>query len=126
MLDTAGTSDRDGPLPPARTVSFDVGPLTRIPPGEGRLVTLGRLTVAVFRTRAGEVFATDPWCPHQMGPLADGMVANGRVVCPLHAYRFSLATGEAEGHSCGALSTYEVRLRPDGHVALHVPAECAE
>ena len=112
------------PSPSGATLSFDLGPVTQIPPGEGRLVTVGRLVVAVFRTRREELFATEAWCPHQGGSLADGMVADGRVVCPLHAYRFYLATGRPDGHSCGVLTTYEVCVRADGHVALSVPAGC--
>jgi nitrite reductase (NADH) small subunit len=112
------------PLPSVPTLSFDLGPVTQIPPGEGRLFSVGRLTVAVFRTRGEGLFATDPWCPHQMGPLADGIVAGSKVVCPLHAYGFSLVTGEPEGGSCGALATFDVRQRADGHVVLRVPPAC--
>lgn len=114
----------DVAAPSGPMLSFDLGPMTQIPPGEGRLFAVGRLVVAVFRTRRQEVFATDAWCPHKGGSLADGIVADGKVVCPMHAYRFSLATGQPEGHSCGGLTTYDVRLRADGHVALHVPAGC--
>ena len=110
--------------PAGPVLSFDLGPVTQIPLGEGRLFVVGRLVVAVFRTRREELFATDAWCPHRGGSLADGIVADGTVVCPMHAYRFSLATGQPEGHSCGVLSTFDVRLRPDGHVALSVPAAC--
>jgi nitrite reductase (NADH) small subunit len=111
-------------FPTEPMLSLDLGPVTLIPLGEGRLFSVGRLVVAVFRTRREELFATEAWCPHQGGSLADGMVADGRVVCPLHAYRFSLATGRPDGHSCGVLSTFEVGRRPDGHVWLRVPAAC--
>jgi nitrite reductase (NADH) small subunit len=114
----------DVPAPNGPTLSFDLGHVTQIPPGEGRLFAVGRLVVAVFRTRREELFATEAWCPHQGGSLADGMVAGGKVVCPMHAYRFSLTTGQPDGHSCGDLATYDVRRRADGHVALEVPARC--
>jgi nitrite reductase (NADH) small subunit len=103
-------------------LSFDLGPVTQIPLGEGRLFVVGRLVVAIFRTRGEELFATQAWCPHRGGSLADGIVADRKVVCPMHAYRYSLASGQPEGHSCGVLSTFDVRLRVDGHVALRVPA----
>jgi nitrite reductase (NADH) small subunit len=51
--------------------------------------------VAVFHTRAGDVFATQAQCPHKAGPLADGMVGDATLVCPLHDWRFDLATGTA-------------------------------
>jgi len=110
--------------PSGPMLSFDLGPVTQIPLGEGRLFAVGRLVVTVFRTRHQEVFATEAWCPHQGGSLADGMMADGKVVCPMHAYRFSLATGRPDGQSCRGLTTYDVRLRADGHVALRVPAGC--
>ena len=78
--------------------------------------------IAVFRTRDDDVLATQGRCPHKAGLLADGLVGGGTVICPLHSYRYSLATGQPEGHSCGLLSTFDVRLRTDGHVALTVPA----
>jgi nitrite reductase (NADH) small subunit len=114
----------DGTSPAAAMLSFDLGPMAQIPPGEGRLFSVGRRTVAVFRTRREELFATDPWCAHQGGPLADGIVGDGRVVCPLHAYRYRLETGEPEGHACGVLATFDVSRRADGHLVLRVPAAC--
>lgn len=82
-------------------MSYDLGPIERIPPGEGRTFELGTVRVAVFRTRSGSVHATQATCPHRDGPLADGLVGDGCVVCPLHGYRYDLATGEPLGHSCG-------------------------
>ena len=122
MLGHEDAASADVRLPGGPLLSFDLGPLTQIPLGEGRLFAVGRLIVAVFRTRREELFATQAWCPHRGGSLADGIVAAGKVVCPMHAYRYSLATGQPEGHSCGVLSTFDVRLRSDGHVALSVPA----
>src|SRR4051794_35774143 len=67
---------------------FDLGPLDRIPLGEGRTFNLGGREVAVFRTRMG-VFATDAMCPHKTGRLADGLVGDGKVICPLHGFKFA-------------------------------------
>jgi nitrite reductase (NADH) small subunit len=100
---------------------YDLGPVGNIPRGEGRLFRVGSLTVAVFRTRAEEVFATQPWCTHRQGPLADGLVAADTVVCPLHAYRFDLSTGRALGHACGDLETFDALVDPAGHVHVRLP-----
>ena len=107
---------------------YDLGPAVAIPVGAGRVFAVVGTQVAVFRTRAGELFATQPRCPHKGGPLADGIVGGGAVVCPLHARRFDLATGEATGagHPCAALTTYPVQLGLDGSILLslaaHAPA----
>lgn len=50
---------------------------------EGRSVRLRELTVAVFNM--GDRFlAVENRCPHQGGPLADGIVGGTTVTCPLH------------------------------------------
>ena len=64
------------------TDQIDLGPLDFIPLGEGRAYTFGRKTIAVFRQRDGRLFATDNMCPHKAGPLADGLVGSGKVICP--------------------------------------------
>lgn len=56
-------------------------------------VTVGGRPLAVFRL--GEhVAVTDAECPHAGGPLHEGTVVRGCVVCPWHGYRFDLASGE--------------------------------
>ena len=70
-----------------------------VPLGEGRAVTVGERRVAVFHTRDGW-YALDDTCPHRGGPLADGLLADRSVTCPLHERRFDLHTGEALGDGC--------------------------
>ncbi len=91
-------------------VTYNLGPVALIPFGEGRMFEVGDTTIAVFRVRGGQVYATEPWCPHRGGPLADGIVASGKVVCPLHGYMFELETGNPVHHECRRLRTYPVRL----------------
>lgn len=63
-----------------------------IPLGEGRAITLDGRRIAIFRTSAGW-FALDAVCPHRGGPLADGIVCDRAVICPLHDRRFDLESG---------------------------------
>lgn len=111
---------------PARPAAHDLGPADRIPIGEGRTFLVGSTAVAVFRTRTSEVFATQASCPHKEGPLADGIVGAGILICPLHAYRFELATGRPAGNNCAPLRTYAVSV-VDGRIALQLddPSDAA-
>lgn len=86
-----------------------LAPLVAIPTGEGREFEVAGERIAVFRTRGGGVFAVQAHCPHKAGPLADGLVGGETLVCPLHSWKFDLATGEALNGNCG-LKTYPVRL----------------
>lgn len=104
-------------LPPNKVI-YNLGPLSRVAEGEGRNFQVEDITVAVFRTRYGKIFATQASCPHKNGPLADGIVGADKVICPLHSYKFDLATGESLGNTCTALQTYEVEISESGDILL--------
>lgn len=73
-----------------------IGRVEDVPLLEARGVSVEGRRVAVFRTADG-FRATDAECPHEGGPLADGLVGDGCVTCPLHGWRFDLATGRGLG-----------------------------
>ena len=81
-----------------------------IPLGEGRAVTLDGRRIAIFRTPDEGWFALDAVCPHRGGPLADGIVCERAVICPLHDRRFDLQSGAPLSAGDGvAAHTVEVR-----------------
>lgn len=100
------------------SVRFDLGSIDRIPPGEGQTFLVDGREIAVFRSREDEVWATQARCPHKAGLLADGIVGDGKVICPLHSYRFDLATGTALGNACHSLATYRTTITDDRRVLL--------
>jgi nitrite reductase (NADH) small subunit len=106
-------------------MTYNLGSVALIPLGEGRMFAAGDVTIAVFRTRDGQVYATEPWCPHRGGPLADGIVATDRVLCPLHGYAFKLTTGCAIRHECGSIETYPIRVTGDGHLLVTIRPQTA-
>lgn len=87
---------------------YRLGPLSQIPPGEGREFVVGELRLAVFHLREGSVRATQAECPHRQGPLADGLLGNGVVVCPFHAWKFDLKSGLPVLGEC-AIRVYPIR-----------------
>lgn len=106
-----------------RSHSYNLGPITRIPLGEGRTFQIGDTAVAVFHARGRKVFATQALCPHQAAPLADSIVGAGRLVCPLHGRQFDLASGQPIGHECQPLRTYSVSLTETGDVLLRMDSQ---
>jgi nitrite reductase (NADH) small subunit len=44
----------------------------------------------------GAICVLDGTCPHEGGPLGEGTIENGRVVCPWHAYAFDVHSGETD------------------------------
>ena len=61
---------------------------------------------AVFAV-GGELYVTDGACPHNGGPLAEGLVRDGVLTCPWHWYRYELATGK-----CRTAAEYELQRYP--------------
>ena len=69
----------------------------------------GSRTFAIYNL-AGEIFATDGHCTHEKQHLADGLVYDGIIECPLHMGQFDIKTGEAiSGPVCINLQTYGVK-----------------
>jgi len=56
---------------------------------EGRIFCVANLD--------GTIHVLNGECPHEGGPLGEGRIEDGRVVCPWHEYSFDLQTG-AEWH----------------------------
>jgi nitrite reductase (NADH) small subunit len=109
-----------------------VTPVENVPPREGRAVLIGDREIALFNLgpstelEAGnQFFATDNQCPHKGGPLCDGIVTGSSVVCPLHAWKVNLDTGQVERPAHGkdhCVTTYPTRIE-DGVVLIGLPAE---
>jgi nitrite reductase (NADH) small subunit len=74
---------------------------------------------AVFNS-GGQLEVTDARCPHNGGPLTDGVVRDGAVICPWHWYCFDLRTGE-----CRTVAGYRLRKYPvlsrDGRLFAQLP-----
>jgi nitrite reductase/ring-hydroxylating ferredoxin subunit len=85
---------------------------------EMRRVEVDRVPVLVARSRAGDVCAIAATCSHLGGPLDEGERAGDTVICPWHASRFDLRTGEVVGApAVFPQPRYEARVR-EGTIEL--------
>jgi len=91
-----------------------------IPVGHGAFVERRGLALAVFNAGGGRFYATGPICPHEDGPLSEGWIEAGAVVCPWHGFDFDLATGRCGVDAGLAVPVYPARLS-DGVVEVDLP-----
>jgi len=66
-------------------------------PAEGQVgeFTAQGQSLCVARVN-GAIAVLDGVCPHEGGPLGEGIVEDGRVVCPWHAYAYDVRTGASQ------------------------------
>lgn len=97
---------------------INLGPVEKIPLGQGFCFIVGGEEIAVFRPRAGHIHATQNRCPHRGGPLAEGLCDAKTVICPYHGHKFDLQTGTG-GEASEKLKIYPVR-EEKGEILLEV------
>ncbi|MFV0281319.1 MAG: Rieske 2Fe-2S domain-containing protein [Rhodoblastus sp.] len=94
-----------------------IGPPSSIPDKRARIVAApGGERIAVFRDD-DEIGATTNLCTHQNGPLGEGRIVDGCIVCPWHGHEFRLRDGCAPPPYKEKLTTYRLRLK-DGMVEV--------
>ena len=76
------------------STEHNLGPASDLAPGQGLAYEVEGNRIAVFRAEDGALHAMDDTCPHAGASLSEGDLENGCVTCPLHAWRFELATGQ--------------------------------
>lgn len=97
----------------------DACALDEIPDGRARVVFLEGERVAIFRYDQ-KLAALSNVCQHQNGPLGEGRVIDGCVVCPWHGYEYRPDSGTSPPPFTEKVSTF--RLRLDGDRILIDPA----
>ncbi len=91
---------------------IEVGPVEDIEEEDVIRLDHGSRTLAIYRLKGDRYFATDGLCTHEYAYLADGLVIDGVIECPLHNGRFDIATGRAlRAPACDHLETYPVERR---------------
>jgi nitrite reductase (NADH) small subunit len=76
--------------------------------GEAKEFNAGSRTLCIANID-GVFRALDNECPHRGGPLAEGMIEDGKVICPWHGWSFDPATG-ATSDSQERVAVYPLSL----------------
>jgi nitrite reductase/ring-hydroxylating ferredoxin subunit/DMSO/TMAO reductase YedYZ heme-binding membrane subunit len=95
--------------PPAADGWVFVCRADEIPEKRARIAVVGGERVAVFR-HDGLVSALSNVCKHQNGPLGEGKVVDGCVVCPWHGYQYRPHDGRSPAPFTDQVATYRVRV----------------
>lgn len=106
----------------------DVCAVSEIPDTRAIVRCLGAERVAVFR-HGDCVSAISNVCQHQNGPLGEGKIVNGCVVCPWHGYEYLPDSGASPPPFTEKVATFTVRVR-EGRVLVdpraHAPGTRVE
>lgn len=84
--------------------------LEALPAGRPTLHEVAGRRLALVRL--GEVVhAVDDECPHAGGPLSQGAVLDGTIICPYHTWMFDLASGACvAGGRSASVAVYAARV----------------
>lgn len=92
-----------------------VARLADLEPRGRALVQVNGTEIALFRV-GDRVYAIDNRCPHRNGPLIRGFIEDGPkegpwIRCPMHGWRYDLATGACDRPA--QATVFPVRLEND-------------
>ena len=87
-----------------------VASVGEVPVGRGKTVEVDGLPLAIFNAGGGHYQAMSGSCPHEGGPLADGVLLGDSVVCPWHGFDFDARTGACKVASDLSVTVYPVRV----------------
>jgi nitrite reductase/ring-hydroxylating ferredoxin subunit len=96
-----------------------VASLSQLPADSVTEVTVGPGTYAVCNVR-GRVTALAGECLHRGGPLGQGAIHDGHVVCPWHAWEWDCQTGANDFDPSKKVATFAVEIQGDD-VLLQLP-----
>ena len=92
---------------------FKVADTDAIGIGSVTVVQAGHHTLALSRTEDGWG-AVSNRCPHQGGPLGEGLIEGEWLVCPWHGWEYDPKTGETPGPFDDRVACFPVEQRGDG------------
>jgi nitrite reductase (NADH) small subunit len=85
---------------------------------EAKEFPCGEKTICVANVN-GAYSAMDNICLHRGGPLGQGMIAGGKLICPWHSWAWDPKTGEASHNSSVKVAVYPMKIE-NGDVLVEI------
>lgn len=82
------------------------------PDGRATEIAVNQRIVCVANVN-GQISAMDNVCLHRGGPLGQGAVEGGKIVCPWHAWAYDLRTGAVSHDPSARVAVYPVKIVGD-------------
>jgi nitrite reductase (NADH) small subunit len=88
------------------------------PPGQAKEFSIADKLICVANVN-GTISAMDNVCLHRGGPLGQGMIEGGKVVCPWHGWRWDPQTGQAVHDPNARVPVYPIKVE-NGEVMVEI------
>lgn len=85
---------------------------------EAKEFSCGEKTICVANIN-GTLSAMENVCLHRGGPLGQGMIEGGKVVCPWHGWSWDTKSGEAAQNPAMKVAVYPLKIE-NGDVMVEV------
>lgn len=90
-------------------------------PREGYVCEMADGNLCVARI-GGKIAVISNHCPHSGGPLGQGMVEDGKVMCPLHGWAFDVISGATDEDADVRVRVFQAEVR-DGALFVMPPGQ---
>ena len=87
-------------------------------PGEAKEFEIAGKTICVANVN-GTITAIDNVCLHMGGPLGQGYINGGKIVCPWHGWEYDAKTGQLFDDPKSKLDLYPIKVE-NGDVLVDV------
>ncbi len=80
--------------------------------GEAKEFTVGNRVICVANI-GGTYSAMDNVCIHRGGPLGQGVIMDGKLICPWHGWRYDVTTGVPMENPKLKVDVYRLKIEGD-------------
>jgi nitrite reductase (NADH) small subunit len=79
---------------------------------EAKEFTVGEKMLCIANV-GGTISAVDNVCLHRGGPMGQGMIEQGKIVCPWHGWQYDPKSGTAVHNPAARLKIYPIKVEGD-------------